>query len=460
MASEDVEQRVKADNASTFEDEGMYLCRPDEPDAEKVYYASIAFGKQVEELNPTVSAVVCVDGKWQAFGGINNFWIDSENDDSGRSVFWYLRETAPAALYGVSCVYELENKKIELIYKVLYTDDWTYIQVTNDKGECRVTDYFGEEPLALNITFNNGAASPKLKETATESDGILHGAIEYERDIVSLENMINNITIKTVSGVPVENFDWEIDSNNKNRLLIRFYKRLSDDMYIVQLSSDAKSSIIGQFVIDKTGSGRGVNLSQIWAILMILGGVLSLVAASGYLVPFAIVKINEARVDKENERVDRMKNPEKYAESDKKSLKGMISKVIYNIKTPAYKRKKDKEQEQAEKPVEEKVYTNRFTEMLRERQEKRDFMRENNVTSEEMERMKEEQEKVIREEANSFASLRDDDDEDDEIATFHAAEEEISTLETGSYVKDGTTFAQLDSMRNDEPKDGNDNDGK
>ena len=70
-------------------------------------------------------------------------------------------------------------------------------------------------------------------------------------------------------------------------------------------------------------------------------------------------------------------------------------------------------------------------------------------------------------EVNSFAFLRDD----DEIATFHAAEDEISTLETGSYVQGGTTFAKLDSLQadeklqaekvNNEDDDGkNDNDGK
>ena len=85
-------------------------------------------------------------------------------------------------------------------------------------------------------------------------------------------------------------------------------------------------------------------------------------------------------------------------------------------------------------------------------------MRENNITSEEMERMKEAKEEAIKEEASSFAALRDD-DEDDEIATFHAAEDEVSTLETGSYVKDGTTFAELDSLRDNQPQNGNDDGG-
>ena len=180
---------------------------------------------------------------------------------------------------------------------------------------------------------------------------------------------------------------------------------------------------------------------------MIFGGFLALGASSAFFIPLFIVKINENRVNKENERVARMKNPEAYASKKKKSLKEMIDNVIYYIKTPAYKRKKDAK-EKTEEQEEEKVYSNRFTEMLRERREKRDFMREHNVTSEEMERMKEKEEAIAADEANSFAALRDDDD-DDEIATFHAAEDEVSTLETGAYVENGTRFAKLDSLNDD-----------
>ena len=84
--------------------------------------------------------------------------------------------------------------------------------------------------------------------------------------------------------------------------------------------------------------------------------------------------------------------------------------------------------------------------MLRERQEKRDFMRENNITSAEMEKIKEAKAALEQDELNSFSVLRDD---EDEIATFHAAEDEISTLETGAYVENGTRFAKLDSLNDD-----------
>ena len=90
--------------------------------------------------------------------------------------------------------------------------------------------------------------------------------------------------------------------------------------------------------------------------------------------------------------------------------------------------------------------------MLRERKEKRDFMRENNVTLEEMERIKAREAEIAMDEVNSFAGLRDDDD-DDEIATFHAAQEEVSTLETGAYVDSGARFAKLDSLRDDDDDD-------
>ena len=74
--------------------------------------------------------------------------------------------------------------------------------------------------------------------------------------------------------------------------------------------------------------------------------------------------------------------------------------------------------------------------------------------------MKEKQAAMAADEINSFAALRDDDDEDDEIATFHAAEDEISTLETGAYMEDGARFAKLDSLNDSNlDSDGNDNDG-
>ena len=70
--------------------------------------------------------------------------------------------------------------------------------------------------------------------------------------------------------------------------------------------------------------------------------------------------------------------------------------------------------------------------------------------------MKEAEAAAAADEANSFAALRDDDDDDDEIATFHAAEDDVSTLETGSYVQDGATFAKLDSLRANEIAHGDD----
>lgn len=458
-------RQITAGNAGTFNDIGMYLCRPDEPNPKNVYYASITVDDTVVEAQPTITAQQYIDDEWKPLPAeITEFWVDVNDNETDCTVFWYLRETAPAGVYGVSCAYEQningEKKKIEDIFTVLYTDDWNYIQVINNDGERRINNLFGDErTLSLKVNFNSGAARPNLKELATKTDGIPHDAIDNLLDIVSLDTM--DITVKSITGTvyePNKDFDWETDASDKSRVTVRFLKRLENDIYLVQFSSNANKRIVGQFVIDNTGAKGGVNLSQVWAVLMIFGGVLTLGAASAYLTPFVIIKVNETRVNKENERVDRMKNPGKYVESDKKSLKGIMSKVIYNLKTPAYKRKKDKEKEQEAKPVEEKVYTNRFTEMLRDRQEKRDFMRENNITSEEMERMKEAKEEAIKEEASSFAALRDD-DEDDEIATFHAAEDEVSTLETGSYVKDGTTFAELDSLRDNQPQNGNDDGG-
>lgn len=470
LTTMDVIGPISAENAGSFDNEGIYLCRPDEPDAEKEYYGSVNMNSLktgLRSFRPTLTAVKLNEReKWDPATG-TEFTIDVEEAEYNgyESVKWHLREDAPAAVYGIECVYVTdeagENKETKY-FRVVYTDEWTYICVKDDAGERRTTNFQGgEKTLYLNVTFNPGATNPSLKKEAIDDGGIAHSAISDARDVVSLATM--DITVKTLSGSVYkfgrDNYDIV---NDENRVKITFPEKLGNDVYIVQFTSNANQSIMGQYIIDNTQGNGGVNMSGLWAILMIFGGVLTVGASVMYLVPFAIVKINEARVNKENERVDRMKNPEKYAESDQKSLKGIFSKLIYNIKTPAYERNKNKAttEEGKEKPVVEKVHTNKFTEMLSERQERREFMRKNNVTSEEMDRMKEAEEEIKREEASSFVGLRDDDEEEDEIATFHAAEDEISTLETGSYTEGGATFAKLDSIRDDESVDGNDNDGK
>ncbi len=451
-SDDDHEIQIWAESAGAFGNDGMYLCRPAEPSAKNVYFASISTKPLYDDktdFNPVYTALVSRNDVLVELEEENQQYFWFEESDNKRHVFFYLRENAPAGLYGIRCAYE-EGKKAEFL--VLYTDEWTYIKVTDSDGNSRRTNFGGgDKTLSLMVSFNDGAARPDLDLDATKTEPIAYNAINSLGDIVSLNNM--HVRVKTLSGDAYlsDFFDYEVV---KDRVDIKFKQKLNRDVYIIQFISDANSSIIGQYVIDNTSANAGVNLSRIWALLMIFGGVLTLVASAAYLVPFFIVKVNEMRVYKENEHVDRMKNPEKYSESDKKSLKGIFSKIIYNIKTPAYKRKQDKEKEnEAQKPVEEKVYTNRFTEMLRERQEKRDFMRENNLTSEQLEAIQEAKSEEAKEVINSFASLRDDDDDD--IATFHAAEDEISTLETGAYTESGTTFAKLDSLRDDELHDGN-----
>ena len=457
----------------SFGNQGIYLCRPETVHAENVYKETISTADLIENNNkstfhPEFQALVRRNDAWENITDDANadFWIETEEDGTNYSVAWYLRETAPAAVYGVRCIY-LEDygdyeETVEVEYQVLYTEYWTYVNVTNNDGERRIRNFSGGRDLTLylNVTFNDGAADPSLAYTdqTTGSTDVRIGAISSSSNVVSVNSM--EITIKTASGkgYSTENILYEIDSNVNNRVALRFLESLGNDVYMVQFSSRANNRIIGQFVIDNTDAKGGVNLSQIWVFLMIFGGVLALGAASAYLVPLIIVKVNEARVNKETERIDRIKNPEKYANKDKVSFKERINKVIDKVKTPAYKRKQQEEEQEkaAQAQSEGKVYTNRFTEMLRERQEKRDFMREHNVSSAEMEKMKEAEVAAAADEVNSFAALRDDDD-DDEIATFHAAQDDISTLETGSYVQGGTTFAQLDSMRNEEkPQDGND----
>ncbi len=471
MANEPIQFSVL--DAGSFGDNGIYLCRPETRIASNVYMATISTeplinsnNKLKNNFHPSFQALVRKNDQWIEIDGQENpdFWIDDQFDGTNYSVAWYLRETAPAAVYGVRCIYEDEDydEPVTVEFKVLYTEYWTYINVVNNDGNRQIYDFRGgsEKTLYLNVTFNDGAADPSLaySQQTTGSTGVRVGAIVDDSNIVSLDNM--DVTIRTVSGkvYPVQNLQCEID---QNRIAIRFLEYLDNDIYLVQFTSKANDRIIGQFVIDNTVANGRVNLSHLWVVLMIFGGLLTLGAASAYLIPLLIVRINEKRVERETERIDRIKNPEKYTKKNKKSFKDAVNDVIYKIKTPAYKRKKEQEAKDKEQqgPVEEKVYENRFTEMLRDRQEKRQFMREHNVTSAEMEKMKEAEAMAAADEANSFSGLRDD---DDEIATFHAAEDETPTLETGSYVKDGTTFAQLDSMRDVEQSQdngNNDNDG-
>jgi len=457
-------------DAGAFGDLGIYLCRPDTVRTNNVYKATISTENLIDTNNktsfhPTFYALKRNNDRWVDITNDENadFWVDTTEDDTSYSVAWYLRETAPAAVYCVRCSYEEDygdyTENVNEDFLVLYTQYWTYINVTNDDGARRITNWVGGSDLTLylNVTFNAGAADPSLEDTdqTTGSTDVRVGAIEKSNNIVSAQNM--SITVKTASGKVYSTQDVLSEVDVNNRIALRFNESLGDDIYIVQFTSNANNRIIGQFIIDNTEMQGGVNLSQFWVVLMIFGGFLALGAASAYLIPLMIVKVNEARVYKEKERVDRLKNPDKYAKKDKKSLKEVVDNIVYKIKTPKYKRNQEKKEEQ-EVQDEPKEYTNRFTEMLRERQEKRDFMQEHNVTSAEMEKMKEAEANAAADEANSFAFLREDDD--DEIATFHAAEDEISTLETGSYVQDGATFAKLDSMRDDEQtQDDNGNSG-
>lgn len=469
MADEIVkEYRVDSEGFSENSDTGIYITRPEHTSAYNVYYGTVSAETLKEGMinfYPDYEPIIFQNDTWQSLEDDTYFQIDEESDSTRVSVAWTLRETAPAAVYGIRCSYEITDEYgveevQEVIFKILYAGDWNYIKVTTDDGARRIENFSGgsELTLFLNVTFNDGASVSDLTSDDRangEYYGVFYGNLKNS-DIVSTRSMRNNIVVKTLSGKVYKNVEHDLDSNVNNRIKLRFLDPLEEDIYIVQITSDANGQIIGQFIIDNTNMKGGVNLSQLWVIFMVLGGVLAFGAASAYLVPLLIVKFNEARVYKENERVARMKNPEAYANKKKKSFKEMINKLIYNIKTPAYKRKKEKVEEAV--PEDEKVYSNRFTEMLRERKEKRDFMREHNVTSDEMEEIKAREAALAADKANSFASLRDDDD-NDEIATFHAAQEEISTLETGAYVDNGARFAKLDSLRDDESEQGDFTDG-
>lgn len=451
----------------SYTDPGLYLTRPAVVSDSKIYTGTVSTANLIgDEQNlkpnfyPKFEALVCRNDRWEE-ANPNYFWKKESDPSDNWNVSWCLRENAPAAVYCIRCNYKESYNGVEeekyVDFQVLYQGEWNFVSVTNPAGKHQIANFAGgnELTLELEFAFNDGAASqPDLYEKG-EQEGEGLSSIGYGKlnlgDVVTTETLVKNINIKTISG---QSYNAGVHTKvDGNRVELRFLERLGKGIYVLQFTSDnyafdtVNGRILGQFIIDNSGMKGGVNLSQIWVILMIFGGLLALGASSAYLVPLLIVKVNEARVDKENERIARMKNPEAYATKQKKSIKDVFAKIIYNIKTPAYERKKQAEKEQEEKkPVEEKVYSNRFTEMLRERQEKRDFMRENNITSAELEKIKEAKAALEQDELNSFSVLRDD---EDEIATFHAAEDEISTLETGAYVENGTRFAKLDSLNDD-----------
>ena len=322
---------VVVPNAGSFSSSelGLYLCRPATPSVTNVYTGTISTDDLIDadskdEFYPTFKALKRQDDQWYDITADEDadFWVDPE-DRTNHSVRWYLKETAPAAVYGVRCVYDGNDEDSDpKEFQILYTDDWAYINVTEaDTGTRRITNFVGgdEKTLYLDVTFNDGAATPSLEESNKKlSTGVSIGSLT-DGDIVSTRSM--QVTVKTVSGRIYTDFDVDYDRNQANRVLLKFNTRLSNDIYMVQFTSNADNRIIGQFIIDNSGMNSGVNLSQIWVILMVFGGVLALGAASAYLVPLFVVKINEARVYKENERIARMKNPEAYATKKKKSFK-------------------------------------------------------------------------------------------------------------------------------------------
>ena len=433
---------------------GIYLTRPEKlsvNSTSNLYQGVISTELlRLDKLNfyPEFKAMIMQNDVWRELTEEEqeNFWVET-TDPTYCSVNWFLRESAPAALYGVRC--DELNYGVSEMFQVLYAGEWSFVNVTNDSGMRSINNFAGGSnlTLALNVFYNDGAAKPDLSNQSVKelSTGVRYGRLSYDGAITS-DAIFSKIVVKTISG---EVYNGKIeklrDRYNNNRIELRFSKPFENDVYLIQFTSNVGGQVFGQFIIDNTSNSSGINLSRFWVIIMVFGGALTLGSAMAYLVPLMIVRVNEARVYRENERVARMKNPEAYASKDKKSLKEIFGKIIYNMKTPVYKRKQEEKVEEEKK--EQKVFSNRFTEMLRERQEKREYMRKNNISIEEMERRKAAEEAIAADEVNSFAFLRD---EDDEIATFHAAEDEISTLETGAYVQDGVRFAKLDSLTDDD----------
>lgn len=439
---------------------GVFLTRATKYGA--TYHGSVTADKIIEDnklnnFDPTYTAMVKHNDVWE------NILPDGQGqytspfriaiDSDKRGVIWYLDADAPAAVYGVKCTYQDPNtlNVYEGIFNVVYTDKWTYLSLHTQAGANYVTDFRGgvDRTLTVQVAFNDGATTPTFEPINQEIDdsGVTYGAIRAS-ETIAIDSL--QFTLKTVSG---EIYDGNISAQrlpNTNCVTLMFEDSLANDTYVLQVASAVDGKIYGALVINNAGGAASINLSRLWIFLMAGGGVLVLVAAGMFFLPLVVAKVNANRVYKENARVARMKNPEAYANKSGTLFQRIQSK----LQNWANRKKKGAVTKvtEEEKPQEESAPAPakpKFTDMLRERREKRDFVGKGGESSE-TKSGSATTEKL--DEKQSFAFLRNDDD--DEIASFHQEKKEAPTIETGSYVEDGVTFAKLDSLRdeNDENK--------
>lgn len=433
-----VASRIIVGGGDTFGNTGIYICRPQNTNPTNTYWGSVSKDGigDMQYFYPTVRALIKVNDTWQEV--TNDDFQTVLSADKG-SVYWTLKESAPAATYGVSCEYE----GVRDIFQVVYTDTWTYVSVTNADNQTYLTNFFGGRSRRLNfyIDYNDGATVLSVLDEGQE----LPNKVRYGRISPSAIITANSlqVSMSTVDGdvYPENRIYTEISGNI---LTVSLDDTLANQTYILKLSSALDDKVYGQFIIDNAGNAGGVNLSQAWIWVMIFGGVLVLVGVVAFFVPLLIIKINQGRVYRENVRVAKMKNPNAYVGDDDNVLQ-KLKKGVKNLRKGGAK---EEPEVVVEKPqVEDKSDRVRVTDIIHQNREARKAAEENAISGGKIEAMKKQEEINQNAQKRSFAFLRDD---DDEIASLYEEKEEIPTIETGSYVEDGVTFSKLDSLRDED----------
>lgn len=438
--------RLTVSGADTFGQAGLFIRRPEQVTAGNLYEGSVTnvLDSGVTNFTPTYQALVKRHDTWVAVTD-DAFRIQVQADQ--LSVIWTLREDAPAATYGVSCRYLAADGYTtnEDIFAIVYTADWTYVAVQDNAQHNHMTDFYGgpNRTLPLQVTYNEGATILSLLEGEQLANGTLYGQISGN-EVITAENFA--LAMTTVSGKTYADTIF-VNSVVGNVVSLTFDEPLErGEIYILKFYSALDGRVYGQFIIDNSAAGSGINLSNLWILCVTLGGLMILVSVSLFFVPLIIVKVNENRVYKENLRIAKMKNPDAYVDNT-----NLWQRLRTKFKKLGKKGAKDEVKEVETPQLENAPKERKFTDMIRENREKRAFMEEHGISSDQVEAMQKQNAAMADAQKQGFAFLRDDDD-DDEIASLYQEKVEKPTIETGAYVQDGVTFAKLDSMP-DQPAD-------
>ena len=444
--------------SSEFGDAGIYLRRTSQPKTDYIYSGSVLTDyirdnyRQTENFYPEYQALVWRYDEWQTVSE-SDFWVEPASDQC--SVRWYLNEKAATAAYAVQCSFiGYYGEWVEEIFPVVYSNNWTYITAVNSQGQNTITNWRGGPNLTLTLTigYNDGALVPYTRSSLDDNapENVLSNGLKYgyltDGEMITTESM--NVTMQTLTGKTYDSNQIEYDAI-ANQITFRFLQPLENELYVLKIQNETDKTIYAQFVIDNQGDSSPVNLSRLWIFIIVIGALLILAAAGAFLIPLIMTKINSERVYRENLHIHRIKHPEAYEQKS-----GTVWQRLKN-KFKKFTKKKNGVQEPIEEestPPElesEAPTKKRFTDMIREQRETREFMQEYGVTTEKVEEIKKQAETARDNSRKGFAFLRDN----EEIASLHEEEVEMPSIETGSYVKDGVTFSRLNSTENDQHDD-------